>query len=503
MDLRDTLSVLLPPPRDDEPAGLRQDILDELGDHLSSSYQRELLRGVDPAAARARVLERFGDPAAVARRLWIDAMKGKIMAQRVLVGTCLVVMLVCITAVGLAWRAAAEVREEYRRASEAFAQAHATNKDMLNKMSEMSEAIRHPRSPGWIPVTFELTEEAPDGRPVAQAWFVLTVPGERPVRTIRRTSDASGVADFGLVQPGTYSFRIERSWDSGFRQTSGQLDIQPGSEVHKSIVCPKTPPERVDVAIKCDWPADLAKERLVLYAPFAFRGRTLESGLQWSLHDVNPEGPNQGSFPATRSILCGPGMTLIEILHSRGLLIWNYFQPELTNPHGFRINQLKKAAKLGPGDWADVLEENVRDVKNPSEGVKWEAGTYGLDELIVVRPTQSQDVQAGRRRFDVFVTCRTLGFRRAMLIQRFPPTEKELETVYSMMAGPGNMQQNFAPWLSESTPTLQLPKEYWAKVHHPFEALPGQVNNWTIPLPDELIKAVREALKVDPNAKAY
>ena len=45
--------------------------------------------------ARQRVLERFGDPAAVARRLWLDAMKGKIMAQRVLIATCLVVMLAC------------------------------------------------------------------------------------------------------------------------------------------------------------------------------------------------------------------------------------------------------------------------------------------------------------------------------------------------------------------------------------------------------------------------
>src|SRR6266481_5816047 len=92
---------LLPPPRDDEPASLRQDILDELADHLNSSYHRELLRGFDPAAARARAWERFGDPAAVARRLWLDAMKGKIMAQRVLIATCLVVTAASLSLVGL------------------------------------------------------------------------------------------------------------------------------------------------------------------------------------------------------------------------------------------------------------------------------------------------------------------------------------------------------------------------------------------------------------------
>ncbi len=67
IDFRDSLSALLPSPRRDEPAGLRQDILDELADHLTCSFHRELLRGSDSADARRRALERFGDPAAVAR----------------------------------------------------------------------------------------------------------------------------------------------------------------------------------------------------------------------------------------------------------------------------------------------------------------------------------------------------------------------------------------------------------------------------------------------------
>ena len=81
MDFRDGLSTELPAPRDDEPDGLRNDILDELADHLVCAYRRELLRGADAATARQRVLERFGDPAALARRLWFDSMKGKIMSS--------------------------------------------------------------------------------------------------------------------------------------------------------------------------------------------------------------------------------------------------------------------------------------------------------------------------------------------------------------------------------------------------------------------------------------
>jgi hypothetical protein len=106
MELRDTLFAELPPPRDDEPTGLRQDILDELADHLACAYNREVLRGERADEARRRVLDRFGDPAAVARRLWLDAMKGKIMARRILIATCLVVTLASLSLAGLMWRQA-------------------------------------------------------------------------------------------------------------------------------------------------------------------------------------------------------------------------------------------------------------------------------------------------------------------------------------------------------------------------------------------------------------
>ena len=47
------------------------------------------------------------------------------------------------------------------------------------------------------------------------------------------------------------------------------------------------------------------------------------------------------------------------------------------------------------------------------------------------------------------------------------------------------------PAFMESTPTLELPAEFWREVQDRFEARPGQLNTWTIPLPDELIQAVR------------
>jgi len=141
MDFRDSVSADLPTPRDDEPAGLRQDILDELADHLTCSYNRELLRGVNPGEARRRAIERFGNPAAVARRLWLDAMKGKIMAQRILIATCLVMVAACFGIVGLVWnqssRVAAEAAEANRRFAEALGQTQAINQEMLKQLQVM------------------------------------------------------------------------------------------------------------------------------------------------------------------------------------------------------------------------------------------------------------------------------------------------------------------------------------------------------------------------------
>ncbi|MGQ0637183.1 MAG: HAAS signaling domain-containing protein, partial [Planctomycetaceae bacterium] len=70
----------LPASRDDEPANLRQDIADELADHLHSALGRELHATRDETKAKENVLERFGNPATIALKLWSDAMWEKIMS---------------------------------------------------------------------------------------------------------------------------------------------------------------------------------------------------------------------------------------------------------------------------------------------------------------------------------------------------------------------------------------------------------------------------------------
>ena len=97
MSWRDVLTLKLPPPGEDEPAALRQEIQAELEDHLECAMQRELRKTDDPETARQRVIGRFGDPARLARRLWLDAMKGQLMNQRLMFGTNLVMAGVVIT----------------------------------------------------------------------------------------------------------------------------------------------------------------------------------------------------------------------------------------------------------------------------------------------------------------------------------------------------------------------------------------------------------------------
>lgn len=102
----------LPDPHDDEPPSLRADIADELADHLHCAHRREVLKDADDQAARQRVLDRFGDPIQLARRLWWQAMWSRVMKQRVLTGLQWIVSLsaVVLAAVVL-WQQSQLIRE--------------------------------------------------------------------------------------------------------------------------------------------------------------------------------------------------------------------------------------------------------------------------------------------------------------------------------------------------------------------------------------------------------
>ena len=86
----------LPAPRDDEPEHLRQDIADELSDHLDCALNRELYFTQDEQQAKQNVLSRFGNVNRIARKLWFDWMKEKIMSQRLNLAMTTLMTAVCI-----------------------------------------------------------------------------------------------------------------------------------------------------------------------------------------------------------------------------------------------------------------------------------------------------------------------------------------------------------------------------------------------------------------------
>ncbi len=497
MDFRQTLSAELPPPRDGEPPSLRQDILDELADHLACAHKRELLRGIGASDARAHVLEQFGDPVAVARRLWLDAMKERIMLQRVVVAACLVVMLICVGFTGSAWI-------QMNRTREALAESHATNKELLGQIRQVSETLRHRRSPDWNPVRLKLTQGSADGPPVARVNVILHRSREDPAVTLSRTSDASGIVDFGVVQPGEYRFGINIRWDGGWEDGTGLINVQPGSELLKTVICPKTPPERVPVTVRCRLPADLEAQNAVLYADFVHRYLALEPGVNWQTRVLVPRdaqessavavkaarrSPSQGTTPPwvgspARAFLCGPGAERVWAKAARGIYVWALFRSDWERA-------VQEIAEHGRGVRADILDKDL-DRHHP-DTKQMEVGTYALSRLFVLRPVRTPEIPPRRRRYEVLVACLPNGVNQFIELLPEPPTEN-LDSTFVTERLPGQMSAG------PSLATLELPADYWTQAV--FEARLGRPAQWTIAIPDELIKAARERLAGDPATRS-
>jgi len=446
-------------------------------------------------------------------------MKERIMLQRAVVAACLLVMLICVGFTGFAWvqmnraraaaevdraRAAVEAALASRRMVEAFAESQATNKDLLSQIREVSETLRNRRSTDWNPLRLKLSQRSADGPPVAGATVYLKRLGEDPGTKITRTSDASGIADFGLVQPGNYRCQLRISWDGGWENGLVQINVQPGSELLKTVICPTTPPDRAPVAVRCQWPPDLEAQNVVLYAEFVHHGWELEPGVTWEPVVVeSPElqapgagaaqtarqsgsaGMSQswGGSPA-RAFLCGPARERLWTKETRGVYVWALWQFS----SGDEMQQL---VAHGRGVRADILES---DLDTGPDTKQMEVGSYAQTRLLVLRPTRSQDVR--RRRYEVLVACLPNGTSQEIAFLDQPPIN-QLDSVFRITSGR-------TLWgASHATPTpkaLELPADYWKKAF--FEAQPGRPSEWTIPLPDELLKAVRVRLSEDSASQS-
>jgi hypothetical protein len=462
---RDAISAELPPPREDEPAALRQDILDELADHLGCAYNRELLRGTGPVEARRRMLERFGDPAAVARRLWFDATKGRIMAQRILIATCFVMVAVCFLLVGYV------LSESYRWSQSnlgLFNQAQRTNQEMLKQLEALASSAKAStaKADEWIPVTFRLSLETPDGLLPAVGYQVVVGRGSGGTAkggAIQRTSDANGQADFGVVQPGDWEYQIQ----AGGWSATGALNAVPGTAVEKQVVCPKAPPDLASVKVRVDWPADLADKGLRALALFRHAGITYEEPVHWVRS-------------SSVQLLCGPKAEMAETGVGqqnpggidRSYRIWRpkaKWDENDVHPHPAQDDL------HGPNRF--YMDLGSATASGAATAIEIDAGNYGLTRLIILRPAHvAPDAAAG----DQFEVLGLFDREGASFL---------VEVVTVLSQGGEQMARQYQ--------IQGLKVRSSRRREDRFEAQPDKTAEWAILVPDELIKVIRRKLKAD------
>ena len=319
MDFRDALSADLPAPRDDEPDSLRDDILDELADHLACAYRRELLRGADPRPARQRVLERFGDPAAVAlpalarcdeRQDHDPAHSCDLLhlahAVSLSHGGALVDAGRSLTADGSA--GTSPVRRPRCTAP------RRPRQQMLQQLKDDVEGRGVTQVAGLDPG--HVQAHRGDARRAAGRDIEVRLGrgegGSVKPEAIRRQSDEKGLVDLGVVQPGDWEYRL--AFQSRPRRptwtATGTLNVLLGTRIEKSIVCPKASPGPVAVRPRVEWPPDLANKKLLVSAQFGHEGMTYQAPLRWTaggfIWDVLL-GPEPDPVDALQAAACPSG----------------------------------------------------------------------------------------------------------------------------------------------------------------------------------------------------
>lgn len=245
VDWLEPLEEGFPPQRVDEPHDLRTDISDELSDHLEAAIVRESRRSAEQADIWRRVLDRFGDPAEVARKLWLDNMRGRIMRQRTVVLTASVIVFACVAMVALAWAA--------------FDQVRRSNQELLARLVALNSET--PTYPDRCELTVRLVPESPEA-PVPHGWTVKL--RGNPIQAskqlqLTQSTGRDGVAKFFPVLPGEYDVSIESPFDSQLFLPAAAV-LLPGETKELQIRCPSEP-TNVDVRFSVSWPSEFAKRQ--------------------------------------------------------------------------------------------------------------------------------------------------------------------------------------------------------------------------------------------------
>jgi len=300
------LTADLPAPRDDEPASLRNDIADELRDHLECALRREELKtpsepwgsaprseaqmgvaGVErsspPASAETaaeygtsrssyeRVLERFGNPRAVARKLWLDAMRKKIMGQRVSIMLQAIMAGAVIAMCVLIWQSTREQsRSHTALVAELLKSQHDANAALIDRLAALGNGGHHrEETPQWLPFSFRLVDE--QSNPVAGDVVLIAEEGPAGKFNQRARTDAEGIANLGPIPPGGYRWEVTVAATG--ETASDTVLVGPGRAERFEVICPTEPPPPVELTFSVESPQNLSDVAIYHLLEIDFRSR--------------------------------------------------------------------------------------------------------------------------------------------------------------------------------------------------------------------------------------
>lgn len=289
MSWREGIQAGLPPPLDGESADLRQDIIDELADHLACAMQRERKRTDDDTAAQRAVIERFGNPSRIAYRLWFDAMKETIMSQRISLVTNIVVAMACIAIALVAFNS--------------LKQNTALSTALLAKLEAIGEGNEaKTTSSVWAEATIPVLvgDQPAVGYNVSISGDMFN-PGKS--ETLRDHTGEDGIAAFGPIRPGKYSARVK---DPSGLQYSTRVVLYPGEQELDPVIMPALKPQPMAVSFALDLP-EVVKD-LAAYVRLDFDRHSPET-------DVDD---NSWRWPST-TLLVQPNGTIARVDTVQGM----------------------------------------------------------------------------------------------------------------------------------------------------------------------------------------
>ncbi len=116
-------------------------------------------------------------------------------------------------------------------------------------------------------------------------------------------------------------------------------------------------------------------------------------------------------------------------------------------------------------------------VRSESNAVAMEAGHYLLRRLVVLRPCASRDPGRKGEWFDVL--AHTAGTPEYLF--------EDDVTAFYKDPDDGQPSPRTPMSLDNFQRGVAVPSSYWSRLEGRFSVRAGQVNDWTIPLPEELI----------------